>query len=78
MSGGLRYADYDEFSLGDTESMEDSLGPVLGLEMTRPLNACWSIFAVGRGSIQFAGEGLDNDDPENDLTFTIAELQLGV
>lgn len=78
LSGGLRYANYEEFGFTDADEMYDSLGMVLGVELNRPLGHCWSIVSLARGSIQFAGEGLLNDNPMSNLTFHIFETQLGV
>ncbi|MCC9609393.1 hypothetical protein LOC68_05435 [Blastopirellula sp. JC732] len=77
ISGGLRYADYQEFSFGDFETMEDSWGPVLGVQLTRPLTEHFAIFATARSSFQYAANGLDNGFVVEDMTFTISELQLG-
>ena len=77
ISGGLRYADYKEFGFFDADQMTDSLGPVIGLELTRCVNDRWSLFGIARTSLQFADHGLDNDDPVTNLFFSITEIQLG-
>ena len=77
ISGGLRYADYKEFGFFDADQMTDSLGPVIGIELTRCVDDKWSLFGLARTSLQFADHGLDNGAPMTNLFFTITEIQLG-
>ena len=78
LSGGLRYADYQEFGFFDAEQMDDSVGLVLGVELYRPVIGGLSIYGHARYSFQFAETGLDNGFPMEDTLFSIGETQLGV
>ncbi|MCA9174224.1 MAG: hypothetical protein KDB14_07025 [Planctomycetales bacterium] len=77
-SAGLRYADYLEFSFFDLDGMFDSWGPVLGVEVARPLTDQWDLLVSARDSLQYAPKGADQGALINDVTFNIAEVQLGV
>ncbi|MEM1199403.1 MAG: hypothetical protein AAGI06_08860, partial [Pseudomonadota bacterium] len=76
-SAGYRYADYREFSVGDTEEMRNSHGLTLSLEMSHMLTDYFAVFGKARGSLQAARRGLDFGAPITHLFFTTAEIQLG-
>ncbi|MBC8355650.1 MAG: hypothetical protein H8E66_27035 [Planctomycetes bacterium] len=78
LSGGVRFADYEELGFFDGDQMDDSLGPVIGVQLNRQVTERLAMFALARDSFQFAPRGLDNGTPMEDMTFNIAEVQLGV
>lgn len=77
LSGGLRYADYEEFGFFDADRMNDSLGPVIGVELSRNVNSKLQLFGLARASLQFAGDGVDNGRPMSNMFFSISEIQIG-
>lgn len=76
-TAGLRYADYEEYNDDEYSAMNDSLGAIVGVEMTRQVNSKLHLFGLARASLQYASDGMDSSDDRRNLFFSTTEIQLG-
>ena len=78
-SAGLRFAQYRETNNGGGVLETDSaIGPVVGVELYRPIACNWYVLGIGRTSFLFTDATQDILTLREDTTFSVSELQLGV
>jgi hypothetical protein len=80
ITGGVRYAEDNQLFFPGTRFVTCGTGPVLGMELTRPIGEHFALFALGRESILFGdtveGPAATALRARNTL-FDVTEIQLG-
>lgn len=79
LSGGIRYghaAEREPFFPGGEPSIS-GWGPVIGVELYRPLREQLSIYCTARYSAIFGKGRFDDGTPSISQTFNVSEMQLG-
>lgn len=77
-SAGLRYAEFLQRVSSSLDGIDESLGLVIGVEVSRDVCCNTAAFASFRHAFMFGDEADNFSNPDEFQAFTITELQLGV